>query len=762
MSLRTLLAVTLLQLCLLTWTEDCLAQVSPWQTHMQDASIAFENHDFKTAESLYRKALREAEQGFGPDDPRCVVSLNDLGRVLFEDGNYRESELILRRSLAIHEKAGAVEDKQFANTLVLLGIVLEKQAKYADAEALLKRALAIKGELFGTTSKAYALGLKDIANNYVDEGKYAIAEPLFTQAMKIGQADMKPDDPDMASILSSLASLYKAQGKPAAAEPLCKRALALFHNHPNSERYLTYQNNLADCYEKVGLYTEAESLLKQVLDGEQRLLGPQNPRLAIGITNLGLCYFHQGRYEEAESCFKRALDLNEKAFGSQNPLVANSLENLGSVLQDTNRMAEAEPFMRKALTIREQTQGVTHPALVGTLKLLARLYVKMGKFHDAEPFFKRALEIQEQNFGKDDRKVATILEELANVYDLEHRPALAEPLMLRALAIHEKIGGTKSPAVAADLDKLAKLYLQQQKPQDAPQLRKRADEIKAVLPGSTGRNIAPKISVALPSVQASPPVKDKWALVIGISNFKDPSINLQYSAKDATDFRNYLISDAHFKTDHVKLLTDSAATRDNIIGQLGDRWLGRAANPGDLVVVYFSSHGSTAKKEVGVNFLVAYDTNKNSLLGTGIPMQWLTKIIAEQVHCDRVVLILDVCHSGAVASAEKGLTRADGFDVQKMAIEKGQAVLCSSLSDQISWESKNYQNSVFTRKLIESLHRKGDKTKLGEAYAFLKDDVESEVLRDRGELQTPVLNEAGWRGEDAVLSVIPVSPRVGL
>jgi tetratricopeptide (TPR) repeat protein len=751
------------QLCLLTWTEACFAQVSPWQTHMQDASTACENRDFKTAESLYRKALREAEQVFGPDDPRCAVTLNDLGRVLFDDGNYRESELILRRSLAIPEKAGAVENMQFANSLVLLGIVLEKQAKYADAEPLLKRALAIKGKVSGTTSKAYALGLKDVANNYVDEGKYAIAEPLFTQAMKmIGQADMKPDDPDLASIYSSLASLYKAQGKPAAAEPLCKRALALFQNHPNSERYLSYLNNLADCYEKEGQYTEAESLLKKVVDGEQRLLGPQNPRLAIGVTNLGLCYFHQGRYEEAESCFKRALNLNENAFGSQNPLVANSLENLGSVFEDTNRLAEAEPLMRKALTIREQTQGVAHPALEGTLKLLARLYLKMGKFHDAEPLFKRALEIQEQNFGKDDRKVATILEELANVYDLEHRPALAEPVMLRALAIHEKIGGKKSPAVAADLDKLAKLYLQQRKPQDAPQLSKRADEIKAILPGSTGRNVLPKTSVALPSAHASKPVKDKWALVIGISNFKDPSINLQYSAKDATDFRNYLIADAHFKPDHVKLLTDSAATRDNIIGQLGDRWLGRAANPGDLVVVYFSSHGSTAKREVGVNFLVAYDTNKNSLIGTGIPMQWITKIIAEQVHCDRVVLILDVCHSGAVASAGKGLTRVDGFDVKKMAVEKGQAVLCSSLSDQISWESKNYRNSVFTRKLIESLRRKGDKIKLGEAYSFLKDDVESEVLRDRGELQTPVLNEAGWRGEDAVLSVTPASPRAGL
>jgi uncharacterized caspase-like protein len=169
--------------------------------------------------------------------------------------------------------------------------------------------------------------------------------------------------------------------------------------------------------------------------------------------------------------------------------------------------------------------------------------------------------------------------------------------------------------------------------------------------------------------------------------------------------------------------------------------------------VYVSSHGSRSQDEAGgVNFLVAHDTNKNSLLATGIPMQWLTKMVKEQVHSDRVVLILDVCHSGAAGQGAKSLTRAAALDPRTFNIGSGQMIICSSLAEQVSWESSNYENSVFTRRLMEALQSKKDKTTLIEAYNQLKVLVESEVLRDRAELQTPVLWNKGWTGKDPVLA----------
>jgi len=48
----------------------------------------------------------------------------------------------------------------------------------------------------------------------------------------------------------------------------------------------------------------------------------------------------------------------------------------------------------------------------------------------------------------------------------------------------------------------------------------------------------------------------------------------------------------------VKLLLDDQATRGNILSELGDRWCQNAA-PDDLVLIYFSSHGSSSDMDVG-------------------------------------------------------------------------------------------------------------------------------------------------------------------
>lgn len=292
----------------------------------------------------------------------------------------------------------------------------------------------------------------------------------------------------------------------------------------------------------------------------------------------------------------------------------------------------------------------------------------------------------------------------------------------------------------------------------------KASGVKSTVSGAKSGALAPKSStITSPSADAlsvNRPVKDKWALVVGISKFQNPAINLKYPSKDACDFYNYLINTAHFAPDHVKLLTDSKATRARILSELGDKWLPRAANPDDLVVIYFSSHGSPADIDVGgVNYLVAYDTDVDSLYATGIPIQDLVRTIKARVHSDRVVIILDACHSGAASADAKGLVRTSNVSAAAISEGTGQLVIASSKPDQVSWEGRGCQNSVFTRNLIEGLQSNGDKTTLGEAFEYMKDKVQEEVLRDRGVMQTPVL-KSQWQGSALAMALPPSKPRL--
>ncbi|MDQ5933344.1 MAG: Caspase family protein [Cyanobacteriota bacterium erpe_2018_sw_21hr_WHONDRS-SW48-000092_B_bin.40] len=258
------------------------------------------------------------------------------------------------------------------------------------------------------------------------------------------------------------------------------------------------------------------------------------------------------------------------------------------------------------------------------------------------------------------------------------------------------------------------------------------------------------------SAAINAPIEDKWAFVVGVSKFAKPSINLKYPAKDAKDLSNYLINEANFAPDHVKLLVDEQATKERVLAELGDKWLPRLAHPNDLVLIFISTHGSPSQADLeGLNYLVMHNTDPDSLYATGLPLSDLAAAIKQRVHSNRVVLIIDACHSGAADTA-KGLTRVGNIDSAALSQGTGQLIICSSMPNQVSWESKRYQNGVFTHQLIEAL--RAGKPTLSQAFERLKESVQTEVLQDRSELQTAVL-KSKWKGNDLIISAPPTKPR---
>lgn len=683
---------------------------------------------FTEALALYEDALKMAEKRFGHDSPNTVLQKENLCYLLINFGEYKRAALLLQDLMDCFKTQKSHQSQYFAVFIFDAGYLAKERGQYEAAEKLYKQALKEGATSFGTTHKYYANAMQALAELYAIQGRYDEAEKLLKDALEVKEKSGGADHPEMATTLNEMAKTYIAAGRYADAEPICRRAMEI----------------------------------------NERSLGPDHAQAASTLDVMAQIYQQRGDYAEAERLIRRALNVRERAFAAGNPRIRESYKNLGILYLEKGDLTAAEEQLNRALKMgdREKIGGLV-PEMAEIMTALGRCYMKQDKLDQAEQLYTRALEDTEKTFGRETSQYADRERQLATVVALKKDHVRAIKLMEEVVATDGKTAGDKSAKMAADLELLSGYYeAAGAQPERVAELNARAAAIKQALPGArfVAKADADTAGGAAGSgvLNAATPVADKWALVVGISSFKDPSINLKFATKDAIDFRNFLVNNAHFQPDHVKLLTDGAATREDIIGLLGDKWLGRVAHPDDLVVVYISSHGSSAQQQAGgVNFLVAHDTRKDSLLATGIPMQWLTNIVKDQIHSDRVVLILDVCHGAAAAGGEgsKALVRSNGVDVDGLSLGKGQAVLCSSLADQLSWESKAYQNSVFTRRLIEALACNGEKTTLTEAYRYLRDTVESEVLHDRGELQTPILNAKQWQGADAVISIKPTKPR---
>jgi tetratricopeptide (TPR) repeat protein len=583
-------------------------------------------------------------------------------------------------------------------------------------------------------------------------GKLDEAQTNFEKAMHL-----YTDPKDVAAVLLNLASVYHLQGKLQSEEAALSQAVSKFGDAKVPEVAIAL-SQLADVELNFDRYDAAESCFKQALVIDATVYGAHSRETAQDRSMLGRVYLAQGRYSDAERLYRDALADAQAANGAEHPDVATAMSNLALCYMSEQKLDEAQALLDKALAIRKKALGEDHPAVARSMSNLADVYSSRLQWAHAENLVQQALAIEVKSLPATHPDIATNLRSLALIQEAQKKWVEAEQTY-RKLLVNDAEARVSEAALAADLDATVRTLRAQKKDSEAQTLASKANALKAKVPGLVASAQAvvvdPNGKPNLPPYSPSCPVRDKWALVVGISNFADPGLNLKFAAKDATDFRNYLVQEAHFEPDHVKLLLDKDATRQDIVDSLGDKWLKHVANPDDLVVIYLSTHGSSAKQETAnSNFIIPYDGNLENVVFNGIPMQWLTAGIKDLVHCNRIVLLMDVCHGGAIADGAKGVYRSSiDLNPQKLLTGEGQIVVASSQADQISWESKQYPNGVFTRRLLEGLRRNGDKTTLKDAYGYMREKVTEEVLRDRAHFQTPVLITKWWQGDDISIAV---------
>ncbi len=762
---------------------------------------AYNEARYEEAERLCNEAMKEAKGPKG-DNVMLVRGLIDLSTITMNQGKYTEAENYCKEALEAIEKDPTMgsESANMAMVMNNFAALYASLSRMDEAETFYKQAIEVGEKLYGKTSPNVAIGWLNLGQLYYDwgkykesrevlehalstfktpeskatmfyavclhhmgevnrlEGNYKLSEQYFKQAISEAATSIGKNHPYYAGAMQNLGELYTRLGRYKEAETLYNDALAIYERQPNPEfpGKAKIWHELAFLYEEQGKYAQAEEMCKKALELREKIFGKKHGEYAASLNCLATIYASEGKYTEAEPLLKECLSIRERVYGIDNPKSIRTLKNLGSLYTDEDKLELAETTLNKALKYAERKFKPDHADITDIVRELTEVYEKQNKIVEAIPMSQRALASLEKNFGPTSVRYAEGLREVASLTVKQNKFKEALAMYKKALTIDEKELGANSTTVAKDLSALAHVYTLMKDTANAKEAEAKAEKIKATLPGNKYSNEVSEAFKNNQRVVERPfkPVGNKYALVVGISNFEDKSINLRYAAKDATDFANFLTTRGNFKADNVKLLTDENATRQGIIDALGKKWLGSKANSNDLVIIYVSSHGSPAKEEANKNnFLVAYDTNKNSLLATGIPMQWLSQIIKDEVRSDRIVLVLDVCHSGAARQGEKTLFREPGINMRNVTFGAGQSILCSSLADQVSWESKKYPNSVFTKRLIEGLVSQGDKTTLVQAYEYIKDKVESEVMTDRGERQTPILDTSLWEGDNVMIAV---------
>ncbi len=247
---------------------------------------------------------------------------------------------------------------------------------------------------------------------------------------------------------------------------------------------------------------------------------------------------------------------------------------------------------------------------------------------------------------------------------------------------------------------------------------------------------AQKLEEVLPST-----VSKKWAVIVGISKYKDTRIpSLRYADRDAKAFFAWITSEegGKYPPAQVKLLLNDNASSMNIKHSLFE-WLNQSLEE-DIVTIYFAGHGSPQSPDQPENlFLLPYDTQYDSIAATAFPMWDIETALKRFIRAKRVVVIADACHSGGVGQTFD-ITRRDSRGIRKnkinaslhrlSKINPGICVICASGEREQSQESKDWGNGhgVFTYFLLKGLRGEADynndqRVSLGELIPYFSEMV---------------------------------------
>jgi hypothetical protein len=210
----------------------------------------------------------------------------------------------------------------------------------------------------------------------------------------------------------------------------------------------------------------------------------------------------------------------------------------------------------------------------------------------------------------------------------------------------------------------------------------------------------------------------RLALLVGVSQFQDAQWrNLRYSAKDADDLAAALRDPTRGHFDQVRvLIRPEETTRAAILSAL--RQLRQeATRPDDVVVVYFSAHGTLARDGTGElkRYLVTTDAAYRDIPRTALSMDAL-KSEFDQLPSRRRLMVLATCHSGSGKSLLPRELEAElagiksGFYARPLE-ESSRASMVFAACDwgETAREDEGLRNDIYTHFLINGLNGAADR-----------------------------------------------------
>jgi serine/threonine protein kinase/tetratricopeptide (TPR) repeat protein len=349
---------------------------------------------YPRADELATRALEARRKLLGPDDPKTLESMTQVGDILEREGKFEDAEKMERQALAAERRVLGSDDRLTLDTMNLLVITVGFQGRYAEADKLDREQIEILARKNSPDDDKLVAAKTNLAGLLSAEGRFVEAEKEDRDLSEIARRKWGSDHPKALAPRENLAMVLTQQGRLKEAEQLFREILPMRQrvqgaDHPDT---LHCMENLAGVLSAEGRLNESEQMYRESLKASVRVLGAEYPETLAEQFDIAVLLNKEGRTHEAEKLAAATLAAQMRILGPDNPDTLSSQSVLVEIMLAQHRYAEAEKMARQVYAVQLRTQGPQHPETMYSLQLLGTSLALDHRYPEAVHLFDGLLE----------------------------------------------------------------------------------------------------------------------------------------------------------------------------------------------------------------------------------------------------------------------------------------------------------------------------------------------------------------------------------
>ena len=257
---------------------------------------------------------------------------------------------------------------------------------------------------------------------------------------------------------------------------------------------------------------------------------------------------------------------------------------------------------------------------------------------------------------------------------------------------------------------------------------------------------------------------DLYVLAIGVNEYKNASMNLNYGKPDAESFVETVQQKGSsiFKSINVTTLYDGKANKKNV--EKAFQEIIKKAKPEDAFLFFYAGHGVMSEPMEGKEedfYMALHDVvrlygDNEGLEKNGISADQITGL-SKQIKARKQMIVLDACQSGGAVETFSMRGATEQKAILQLARSAGLVVMASTGTEQYATEFQALGHGVFTYALLQGMQGGADgglkdgKITVKELDAFINDQVPVLTQKHKGQAQYP---NSYSRGQDFPIVIV--------